>query len=460
MVDILIARQGAKAGVAPAVSGPSAHRAWVLASAAMMLTLLAPALWNGFPLIFPDTGGYLTRPVEGALAIGRSALYGWFLYVGMPFAFWPVIIAQAAAAAWVIVLGLRCHGLGGRPWLALGLVAMLSLVTSLPWFAAQLMPDILFPLAVLALHLLAFRTAQLNMAERLGLAALVAVAIACHMAALGLCVGLVAALWLLLRIPYLALPAARLSYAGGAVGAGLALCLISNVAITGVFAFTPGGASFLFGRLIEDGIVGRYLNERCPDRALRICDYARALPDNADDWLWANDTIFYKLGGWDGFGPEATRIILDSLKRYPLMHARAAIEATVAQFTSFETEVSIADNEPTYDSIRDVAPRLFAPLMQARQQAAPFDVAPLNTVHVPVAALAIAALCAAFILRRRLALPPEIAALCLTILMALAINAAICGVFSHPVDRYQSRLVLLAPFALALVTYRRKALSP
>ena len=49
------------------------------------------------------------------------------------------------------------HGLGGRPWLALGIVAMLTVGTSLPWFAGQLMPDILFPAAVLALHLLAFR---------------------------------------------------------------------------------------------------------------------------------------------------------------------------------------------------------------------------------------------------------------------------------------------------------------
>ena len=42
----------------------------------MVLALMAPALWNGFPLIFPDTGGYLDRPVFGTLGLGRSALYG------------------------------------------------------------------------------------------------------------------------------------------------------------------------------------------------------------------------------------------------------------------------------------------------------------------------------------------------------------------------------------------------
>jgi hypothetical protein len=52
---------------------------------------------------------------------------------------------------------------------------------------------------------------------------------------------------------------------------------------------------------------------------------------------------------------------------------------------------------------------------------------------------------------------PEAAALCFVILLALAANAAICGVFSHPVDRYQSRLVLLAPFAVAILVAQRYA---
>src|SRR5689334_4747194 len=41
--------------------------------------LLWPALSNRFPLIFYDTGGYLARPFEQTLEIGRSALYGAFL---------------------------------------------------------------------------------------------------------------------------------------------------------------------------------------------------------------------------------------------------------------------------------------------------------------------------------------------------------------------------------------------
>jgi len=424
----------------------------------MVLALLTPALWNGFPLIFPDTGGYLTRPIEGTLSMGRSALYGLFLYAGVPFAFWPNVIAQAVLMVWLIVLTLRTHRLGGRPWLALGIVAMLAIGTSLPWFAGQLLPDILFPAAVLALYLLASQAGQHAMWECFGLAAVIAVAIASHMAAAGMCIAIIAALWLLTRVADLPLLKPRLAFAAGAVAAGVALCPISNLAITGTFAFTPGGSSFLFGRLIEDGIVARYLDERCPDPALRICAYRTNLPQEADDWLWGNNTAFYKLGGSAGFGDEERRIILATIGRYPLMHATTAVTATIEQFFAFKTDVSVNPwhNLPTVGTFAERTPQLLPQLMGARQQAENFDVTPLNLLHVPLAALAIAGLVGGLIWQRKLKIAPELVAFCLTILLALAANAAICGIFSHPVDRYQSRLVPLAPFAMALLIARRQ----
>ena len=462
MADIPATRRGARAIAVQADSGRIGITAainvralsWVLSAGAMMLALLAPAIWNGFPLIFPDTGGYFTAPMMHELANGRSALYGFFLDLGIPLAFWPCVIAQAALMVWLFVLTLRVNRLGGRPWLALGLVAMLCISTSLPWFAAQLMPDILFPAGILALYLLIFAQAQMTRAERYGLAATIAFAIASHMAAAGLCVAIFAALFVLSRFAglatYLALPKLRLGFAAGAVGAGLLLCPVSNIALTGSFAFTPGGTTFLFGRLVEDGIVARYLDDQCPDATVRLCAYKDKVPAIADDWLWG-DSPLYQLGGWDNYEPEAKRIIKETLASYPLMHLQTAVKATLAQFASFATEISVDDNDPTFWSFREHIPWLTPQLMSARQQTQRFDVGPLNRLHVPVAGFAVAGLALALALRRRLAIAPQAAALCLVVLLALAANAAICGVFSHPVDRYQGRLVLLAPFAIAIL---------
>jgi hypothetical protein len=455
MTDVLPARSTANLGAAPATGDRYRLLTWTFASTAMVMLLTAPALWNGFPLIFPDTGGYVTRLIEGTLGMGRSALYGVFLYAGVPLSFWPNAMLQSALTVWLIVLTMRTHGLGGRPWLALGVVAMLSVATSLPWFAAQLMPDILFPCAVLALALLAFRGAQLSLWERAGLAAVIVVAIPSHMAAAGMCVGVIAALWLLSRIRIFALPAPRLWLATGAVAAGIAMCPVSNYAITGNFAFTPGGTSFLFGRLIEDGIVARYLDEQCPDPALKLCAAKGDLPKIADDWLWG-DNLFNKLGGHEAWEAEEKAIILATIARYPLTHAATAVADTLSQFVSFRTEVSMHDNEPTIATFGDRFPALYPRFMKARQQDDKFNIAPLNWLHVPLAAIAIAGIGAALLWRRRLGVTPELAALCLTILLALAANAAICGIFSHPVDRYQSRLVPLAPLAMALLIAQRR----
>jgi len=432
---------------------------WTLATCAMAGLMLAPAIWNGFPIIFPDTGGYFTAPIIGELANGRSALYGLFLDLGIPLAFWPCVIAQAAMMAWLFALTLRVNGLAGRPYLALGMVAILCVVTSLPWFAGQLMPDILFAAAALSLYLLAYGDAHLAGWERWLLGAIVAFAMASHMAALGLCIAVVIVMTLT-HFRRLALPRARLTFAAGSVAAGILLCPVSNTLITGNFAFTPGGSSFLFGRLIEDGIVQHYLDDHCPDPSIKLCDYKDEIQDDADSWLWWGGSPLYKMGGWQAYEPEAKRIIRETLTGYPVMHATTAVAAAVSQFFSFQTEVGIDDNEPTHWAFEQFIPRLYPALLAARQQAERFDVEPLNGLHVPVAYLSLAALLLAMIFRRRLDVSDEAYALCLILFAALVANAVICGVFSHPVDRYQSRLVLLAPFVVAIIAARRVATTP
>src|SRR5262245_35350801 len=80
------------------------------------LLLLAPALWNGYPLLQYDTGGYLARWYEGYLVPSRSTVFGLFLHIGEGVHFWPELILQAGCTAWVISLVLRVLGLGWGKW--------------------------------------------------------------------------------------------------------------------------------------------------------------------------------------------------------------------------------------------------------------------------------------------------------------------------------------------------------
>ena len=67
-----------------------------LAAVALPLLLIAPAFWNGYPLLQWDTGGYLARWYEGTLVPSRAVAYGLFLNLGAPLGFWPVLLIQSA----------------------------------------------------------------------------------------------------------------------------------------------------------------------------------------------------------------------------------------------------------------------------------------------------------------------------------------------------------------------------
>ena len=91
---------------------------WALAAVLSMAMLSAPAVWNRFPLLQYDTGGYLARWYEGYLVPSRAVVYGLILGSGSPLSFWPVVLGQSALTVWVIALVLRTHGMGGRPRVA------------------------------------------------------------------------------------------------------------------------------------------------------------------------------------------------------------------------------------------------------------------------------------------------------------------------------------------------------
>src|SRR5579871_6753428 len=71
------------------------------------LFLVAPAIWNRYPLLQWDTGGYLARWYEGYLVPSRSTVFGLYLHLGEGSDFWLNLGAQALAALWILQMTLR-----------------------------------------------------------------------------------------------------------------------------------------------------------------------------------------------------------------------------------------------------------------------------------------------------------------------------------------------------------------
>src|SRR5947209_372833 len=111
-------------------AGMSSVRRFTAAIAATLM-LLAPALWNGFPLLQYDTGGYIARWYEGTLEVSRSTVYGLFLNLLAYADFWPAVLVQAALTVWILSLLLRAHRLD-HPVALILTTFLLSVFTALP----------------------------------------------------------------------------------------------------------------------------------------------------------------------------------------------------------------------------------------------------------------------------------------------------------------------------------------
>ena len=161
-----------------------ADSSWIRVSAiAIPLMLLAPALWNGYPLLQWDTGGYLARWYEGYLVPSRSTVFGLYLHFGEGSGFWINLGIQALATLWLLQLTLRVFGLM-RPLRLVALSLVLILTTALPWLASMLLTDIFAGLSVLSLFILVLHGDRVSTPEKLLLFAFTAFAAATHSATL------------------------------------------------------------------------------------------------------------------------------------------------------------------------------------------------------------------------------------------------------------------------------------
>ncbi len=81
------------------------------------LLMLWPALLNFYPLVFADTGTYLSQAIDHSLGWDRPVFYSFFLLaLHMQLTTWPAIVAQSLLTAWLLHLLRRCLFPGTSGW--------------------------------------------------------------------------------------------------------------------------------------------------------------------------------------------------------------------------------------------------------------------------------------------------------------------------------------------------------
>jgi hypothetical protein len=435
----------------------------------LSLMFLSVAVWNGFPLIFYDTGAYVLEGLGRIFLVERAPVYAELLFLaGGRFSLWPIVIVQALMISYLILEVARTEVPGLTLWGLTVIGGTLSLLTGIAWYAGQVEPDIFTPIVILGAWLLIFRSGRLSRVSLRWVLGLTALAVACHPSHLGLFGGfLICAFLLKLALrwhPYLPRPDLKRGLIG--LAAALGLIVAGNFVMTGNLFISKSGSVFLFARLMQDGIVQRLLHETCPptgETNWRLCAYKNRLPRNANSWLWGERSGFRALGGFTSKRQqeEDGHMIVETLKRYPVMHVRAAAYDTLLQFLQFKTgdgiEPQMSVVQPNF---KRMIPEQVPTYLKARQQRGLIRFKTLNLIHVPVGAMSVLGL---LLLLQHAAVRRawSDASLPAVVLVGLIGNAIICGTFSNPHDRYQSRVIWLPTLALLLAVARdRRALQP
>lgn len=427
------------------------------------LLMAWPALFNRYPLLYPDSITYLGdgRLVARAVFLHRlSEYYGmrsFFYSLGiLPLHWnvtaWPIVAFQSLLTAYVIWLVVRSLLPRRTIFYYLVLVALLSLLTSMDWFVSLIMPDILGPLLYLCIYLLVFARETLSRAERLIVIPIAWWGIVSHASHLILAAGLCILLALLLVLRFRWMRGRWRSV--GEVTMIVLLAAVSQSALHGYLYGTPSlngeRPPFLMARVIADGPGLWYLQQHCPGMQFVLCDHLQELPQDPDVFLWGEKGVWANADDatTSRLRQEERPFVLATLRAYPGAQLSKSLSNFGQQLRSFGFYL-FGPSDWMSQEFASVLPGERSQYLQGRQAQDDLPLEFFTSVQnwTVFASLIIIVAFLRRIWRNR---PARLIGLGIVIVSTVVANALVTGTLSMVEDRLQSRVVWLIPF-LAIV---------
>jgi len=443
------------------------HTLAILAGA---FTLCWPAFYNRYPLLFPDSLGYIATGSRVARAVflhQLSAEYGMrsLIYaLGiLPFHWlitpWPIVFFHALFTAWILWLVARSVLPGNTATYFLAVTVTLSVLTSASWYVSLVMPDILGPTLYLAIYLIVFARDTLSKTERILLAIIACWAVASHATHLILG-GLICAALIVL----LAFKSFRPHFR--AVCEVFAILVIAALAQIGLNAYLYAQPvldarrpPYLMARVLGDGTGRDYLKTHCPQVKLVLCENVDNLPANDDEFLWAEGSIWSTANDekQQQLRREEMPFVLATIRAYPREQFAKSLDNSWQQLTNFD--IDDFDSNTWMDAaLPTVIPGADIPYKRSLQSRSALPENSFSTMQfwVVIAALLFVLISLPILWRHR---NLKLFALSLLILPTVLANGVLTAVLSDLDGRYQARVVWLIPLLAFLMLADHIALS-
>ncbi|MCF6128979.1 hypothetical protein L1S35_04790 [Flavobacterium sp. AS60] len=435
------------------------------------LTLLIPAFYNGYPLVYSDTGSYIFSGMDLLIPEHRTIMYGLFIrFFSLNFSLWLVVFTQSLIVAYVLWHIIKVVKKTVSKRLFLIIIALLSGFTGLGWYSSQIMPDIFTVTAVGALFLLALKN-DYKVYQKIIFSALLIFSVNAHFSNYLISILTLLGLFVITRTKFIPKAKQELSFLLPTVIIAVSIVTGSlvNYAVGSTFKLNQSSHVFLMGKMLDSGVLKSFLDDECKGDNYVLCSCKDSLPNTSRELLWDPKSPLYQNGGWQGSQESFNKIVFDIFTS-PKHLALFTYNATLSSITQlFQNDVGsgLASNwykdptSPPYVAISKHFPFELKQYKQSRQNGnlwdQGLDFTFINYINHILLVLSSVFLFFTFASKsKRKSIDVHVQLIVVTLLLGVLVNAIVAGSLANVYDRLQCRISWTIIFCVVLILLSKK----
>jgi hypothetical protein len=413
--------------------------------------LMIFALYNGYPLFSNDSASYIHSGYYLQVAGDRPVFYGLFIRAtSLGISMWGTVLAQCLILSYLCMRFIKSLAPGIDGIRVLGVMSLLPLGTIAGWYAGMVMPDVFAPMLFLSMYL--YLVQQPEGWQRAWTLGLVLLSVLVHYSHFMISVLV---LFVVLLLSFI--DRAKWGYVRGRavqlLGVSIAaLLMLYTSNYIGGHGFRSGSAShvFLMGKMAENGMLKKYLDDTCPTKGYKICAYKDSLPKAAWEFVWDQPSPVYREGGWEATRQEYDAILNDmvtSPKYWPLLVGKS-VNATFRQVVLTNIDegeerswVKFEEGHPVFELVKKIFPQEVQEFAISKQNAKNLNIVLYDRVYVIVMVLSSILVLLGLPKHRR----PQAGMVYGLLILFLFANAFVTASFANIISRLNSRAIWLLP---------------
>jgi len=434
------------------------------------LILLIIGLYNGFPLVYSDTGTYIYSGFDKFIPNDRPITYGLFLrFFSFNYSLWLVILVQNFLTSFVIYETLKIFKIKNLNFVLLfiGILTFLMLFTGISWYSNQIMPDFFTPLIILLICLLVLGENQ-SLFKKIIFSIILIYSLTTHFSNLLIGISLIMLLIILkfvfkdyLKTHFFSIKLKNLLFTLLVILAGWLTLPLINFLVEKKFVMSKAPHVFIMGHLDDTGILKKFLDENCSNdeyKNCKLCQYKDSLPIDIASFVWGSDMV-KNSGGWQDSKNEYNKIIKATLihPKYLLMNITKSFNYGLVQLTKNEIGQGLSANNEGSAPYGQIHWRFHDELnnyLNSRQNkwnGVNLKLDSINYIHMILLILSLFVIIFIFTTSLWSKLEPLTLIFLVIIILSIILNSFVTAGLVSPCERYQARVVWLVPFVLIIL---------